>query len=71
MCFCFLFRVGADNPMSLVQSGFAMCIPASCTTEEALTAFFFNFTGTGITLNEDFCRLPNDKPWVPADYIAM
>ncbi|KPI92898.1 Nose resistant to fluoxetine protein 6 [Papilio xuthus] len=64
-------RVGAENPMSLVQSGFGMCIPAFCTTQEALSAFFFNFTGTGISVNEDFCRLPNDKPWVPADYVAI
>ncbi|KPJ06931.1 Nose resistant to fluoxetine protein 6 [Papilio machaon] len=63
--------VGADNSLSLTQSGFGMCIPASCTVQEALSAFFFNLTETGISVNADFYRLPNDKPWVPADYVAI
>ncbi|XP_014369220.2 nose resistant to fluoxetine protein 6-like, partial [Papilio machaon] len=64
-------RVGADNSLSFTQSGFGMCIPASCTVQEALSAFFFNLTETGINVNADFYRLPNDKPWVPADYVAI
>ncbi|KAI5642783.1 acyltransferase family domain-containing protein [Phthorimaea operculella] len=50
----------------------ALCIPKSCTTEEWMNGFIFNISSIGFQYSEvETCRLKNDKPWVPADYVAV
>ncbi|CAD0199989.1 unnamed protein product [Chrysodeixis includens] len=46
----------------------AVCIPQSCTTKQALSSLS---TTSGLEYTDEFCRLPNDKPWVPADIVAI
>ncbi|XP_038214628.1 O-acyltransferase like protein-like [Zerene cesonia] len=50
---------------------FGLCIPASCTAQEWMTHIFFNITMLGFNFEEEFVRLPNDKPWVAADWVAV
>ncbi|CAK1600715.1 unnamed protein product [Parnassius mnemosyne] len=64
----FKTRIGSQSPD--LKLNVAVCIPASCTTREALSAFYFNITRF-LQYEDDFCRLPGDKPWVPADYAAI
>ncbi|KOB52055.1 Uncharacterized protein OBRU01_26595 [Operophtera brumata] len=45
----------------------AMCIPKPCTTELALSTFFFNVSAIGFQYTDTYCRLSDDKPWSPAD----
>ncbi|KPI92901.1 Nose resistant to fluoxetine protein 6 [Papilio xuthus] len=49
----------------------AVCIPRPCTTEVAVTTLLFNLSTIGFDYQEQFCRLPNDKPWVSADSAAV
>ncbi|CAG4952667.1 unnamed protein product [Colias eurytheme] len=47
-----------------------VCLPRPCTAQDV-----FNFINTTLPLpdlsfKEGFCRLPNDKPYVTADYVA-
>ncbi|XP_060803881.1 nose resistant to fluoxetine protein 6 [Amyelois transitella] len=49
----------------------AVCIPRPCSVEQAMTSALFNLTSIGFQFEEEFCRLPNDKPWSPADYVAV
>ncbi|KAG6445708.1 hypothetical protein O3G_MSEX004055 [Manduca sexta] len=49
----------------------SVCIPKPCTTQQAMTSFIFNLTNIGFQYEDDFCRLPNDKPWVAAHYVAI
>ncbi|XP_072948844.1 nose resistant to fluoxetine protein 6-like [Epargyreus clarus] len=72
--------VGAGEPVDArifpvfsIASGFTLgvCVPRVCTPTQAVNFFqdrvrFLNFTFT-----EYYCRLPNDKPFSPADYVAM
>jgi hypothetical protein len=48
----------------------AICIPKVCSTLQALKILSENFTAN-FEIREAFCRLPNDKPWAPGDYVAM
>ncbi|CAH2076886.1 unnamed protein product, partial [Iphiclides podalirius] len=59
------------TPLSNINLRLAICVPESCTPREAVEALFFNITEYNINLEEQFCRLPNDKPWAPSDYIAI
>ncbi|CAK1600711.1 unnamed protein product [Parnassius mnemosyne] len=49
----------------------AVCIPQPCTTQEAISALLFNVNALGFEYNDYYCRLPNDKQWVPADNFAV
>ncbi|CAH2076889.1 unnamed protein product, partial [Iphiclides podalirius] len=60
-----------SGPLSNINLGLAICVPESCTPREAVDALFINLTIYNLNLEEQFCRLPNDKPWVPSDYIAI
>ncbi|XP_030034482.1 O-acyltransferase like protein isoform X2 [Manduca sexta] len=69
---------GLSNPRALLSSekrdvtlNLAICIPKACTTREAIDGMLFNTTAVGFQYKDDFCRLPGDKPWVAADYIAI
>ncbi|CAK1540700.1 unnamed protein product [Leptosia nina] len=49
-----------------------MCMPQTCTTEEWVTRLVnFNVSVFGFKYEEEYCRLPNDKRWVAADYVAI
>ncbi|XP_048480394.1 uncharacterized protein LOC105382199 [Plutella xylostella] len=64
-------RLPPDSPMGDLSLNLAICIPKSCTTGEALDSFFSNITTSGLDYTENYCRLPNDKPFVAADYVAF
>ncbi|XP_045494787.1 O-acyltransferase like protein-like [Colias croceus] len=49
----------------------SLCIPKPCTTKEAIDGLLFNITSLGFQYEDDFCRLPNDKPWVTGDTVAV
>ncbi|CAG4983777.1 unnamed protein product [Parnassius apollo] len=64
-------RSGLGNPLQYSVFRLAVCIPKPCTTQEAISELLFNISSIGFQYEDDYCRLPNDKPWVPADYTAM
>ncbi|CAK1600712.1 unnamed protein product [Parnassius mnemosyne] len=64
-------RSGPGNPLQFSVFRLAVCIPKPCTTQEAISELLFNISSIGFQYEDDFCRLPNDKPWVPADYTAI
>ncbi|XP_045534617.1 nose resistant to fluoxetine protein 6-like [Papilio machaon] len=49
----------------------AACVPRACTTDDAITALLFNTSAYGFEYGEEYCRLPNDKPWVTVDSVAL
>ncbi|RVE48691.1 hypothetical protein evm_006657 [Chilo suppressalis] len=53
-----------------IQFELAICIPKVCSTQQALS-ILANNTAAVSDIREVFCRLPNDKPWVVVDYIAI
>ncbi|KAJ0175782.1 hypothetical protein K1T71_008941 [Dendrolimus kikuchii] len=57
--------------LSGLSLNLAVCIPKTCTTHEAFTKLLFNASAIGLEASENYCRLPNDKPWVAADYVAI
>ncbi|XP_063822757.1 O-acyltransferase like protein-like [Ostrinia nubilalis] len=63
-------RAAADSPLAGMQMELAMCIPKVCTSKYALD-FVTNNATSNLTMTEAFVRLPNDKPWVAADYVAI
>nr|XP_034827099.1 nose resistant to fluoxetine protein 6-like [Maniola hyperantus] len=65
------FRVDQESPLSGLQFNLALCVPKVCTTEEAITGLLFNLTAVGFKYEDVYCRLLNDKPWAPVDYIAL
>ncbi|XP_075974091.1 uncharacterized protein LOC142975240 [Anticarsia gemmatalis] len=64
-------RIASDNPLSSMQLTLAVCIPRPCTTRQVFDSFLFNVTALGFRYTDAYCRLPNDKPTVPADYAAI
>ncbi|XP_045768650.1 O-acyltransferase like protein-like [Maniola jurtina] len=65
------FRTDQGSPLSGLQFSLALCVPKVCTTEETITGLLFNLTSVGLEYEDRYCRLPNDKPWAPVDYIAV
>lgn len=49
----------------------AICIPHVCTPTEAVDFIQERFSFLEFDFTEYYCRLPDDKPFVPADYVAM
>ncbi|XP_023944141.1 uncharacterized protein LOC112050180 [Bicyclus anynana] len=49
----------------------ALCIPKVCTSLEYSHQILFNLSQIGFRFDEEFVRLPNDKPWVAVDYVAI
>ncbi|XP_013136821.1 PREDICTED: nose resistant to fluoxetine protein 6-like [Papilio polytes] len=49
----------------------AACVPRTCTTDDAISALLFNTSAYGFDYAEEYCRLPNDKPWVTVDSVAL
>ncbi|PZC75940.1 hypothetical protein B5X24_HaOG205281, partial [Helicoverpa armigera] len=60
-------RLAPNNPLASLTFRLAVCVPKPCTTEQAINSFAFNMTAVGFQYDDDFCRLPDDKPWVPGD----
>ncbi|KAG7308959.1 hypothetical protein JYU34_006236 [Plutella xylostella] len=50
-----------------------VCVPRACRAARAVGAALgvLGPLGRNITVNESFCRLPEDKPYVAADYVAF
>ncbi|XP_028032780.1 nose resistant to fluoxetine protein 6-like [Bombyx mandarina] len=48
-----------------------LCIPKVCTTSEALNHVLNYISFVNLTYRDYYCRLPNDKPFRPADYVSM
>ncbi|CAH2232729.1 jg5352 [Pararge aegeria aegeria] len=65
-----LIRSEAGDATSQGSLSVAICIPKVCTSQE-FTNRHFNLSAVGFKFEEQFCRLPNDKPWVPVDYVAI
>ncbi|XP_053612591.1 O-acyltransferase like protein-like [Plodia interpunctella] len=64
-------RTDADDILSQLSLRLAVCIPRPCSVQQAMTSALFNLSAVGFQFEEDFCRLPGDKPWSPADYTAI
>ncbi|CAB3222560.1 unnamed protein product [Arctia plantaginis] len=56
--------------LSALSLNLAICLPKVCSANNALDTFV-NITDLGFHYEERFCRLPNDKPWVAGDYVAI
>ncbi|XP_039751373.1 nose resistant to fluoxetine protein 6-like [Pararge aegeria] len=65
------FRNDESNSFSSLTFHLAMCVPKVCTTEETIAGLLFNMTAVGFEYEDDYCRLPNDKPWALVDYVAV
>ncbi|XP_075974719.1 nose resistant to fluoxetine protein 6-like [Anticarsia gemmatalis] len=63
-------RVADDSQLAGTSLRLAVCIPKACSTENALRNIV-NASELGLNYREQFCRLPNDKPWVAGDYVAV
>ncbi|CAB3222558.1 unnamed protein product [Arctia plantaginis] len=65
-----LGRFADNSSLSGLTLKLAICLPKVCSARHALDTFV-NITDIGFNYEERFCRLPNDKPWVPGDYVAI
>ncbi|KAH9642833.1 hypothetical protein HF086_008464 [Spodoptera exigua] len=64
-------RAPIQTPLSGLTFRLAICIPRPCTTQQAINSYLFNISAIGFQYTDEFCRLPNDKPWVPGDTVAV
>ncbi|XP_026732981.1 nose resistant to fluoxetine protein 6-like [Trichoplusia ni] len=64
-------RSSPENPLSTSVFSLSVCVPKPCTTEQAITSLLFNVSQIGFNYTDAYCRLPNDKPWVTADFVAV
>ncbi|CAH2108553.1 unnamed protein product [Euphydryas editha] len=64
---------GSDSelPIQILAVDVAVCVPKPCTTQDWITNMLFNVSAFGFQYEELFARLPDDKPWAPADYVAI
>ncbi|XP_038214627.1 O-acyltransferase like protein-like [Zerene cesonia] len=53
--------------LSAISYRYGICIPQTCSTEEWVASAL---SSVGFEFEEVYCRLPNDKPWVAADWVA-
>ncbi|XP_073949763.1 nose resistant to fluoxetine protein 6-like [Choristoneura fumiferana] len=66
-----MISVAEDNPLAGQSFRLAVCLPKTCTTKQAIDTLLINTTALGLKFTDEFCRLKNDKPFVPGDYAAM
>ncbi|CAG4983790.1 unnamed protein product [Parnassius apollo] len=66
-CIDFEDRSTPGGPFQDSVLRLAVCIPRACTTKEAISALLFNVSARGFEYKDYYCRLPNDKQWVPAN----
>ncbi|XP_026732983.1 nose resistant to fluoxetine protein 6-like [Trichoplusia ni] len=64
-------RSTPENPLTNMVFRLSVCVPKPCTTEQAITSLLFNISQIGFKYTDHYCRLPNDKPWVTADFVAV
>lgn len=69
--FQIFYRILDSSPIDIGGIEVAFCVPKPCTTDEWITSMFLNVSIFGFEYEELIVRLPNDKPWVPVDYVAM
>ncbi|XP_045485659.1 nose resistant to fluoxetine protein 6 isoform X1 [Pieris rapae] len=50
---------------------FGVCMPQTCTSDQWVSEVYANVSAIGFKYEEEFCRLPDDRPWVAADYVAI
>lgn len=67
MMFYTIFSAPGSSPLGSFDLFLSVCVPKTCTTQQ----FLKNALDLGLSYEEQYCRLPNDKPWVAADYVAM
>lgn len=66
-----IFRLAPQSPLASLNLRVAVCVPKTCSTKQAIDSLLFNISAFGFEYTEEFCRVPNDKPWVAADYVAV
>ncbi|XP_072938954.1 nose resistant to fluoxetine protein 6-like isoform X2 [Epargyreus clarus] len=66
-----VLRTLPGNPFLGTTFRLAVCLPKPCTTQEFINGLLFNLTAAGFQYRDHFCRLNGDKPWVPADTVAV
>ncbi|KAL0831529.1 hypothetical protein ABMA28_002323 [Loxostege sticticalis] len=64
-------RLAPQSPLASINLRVAVCVPKTCSTKQAIDSLLFNISAFGFEYTEEFCRVPNDKPWVAADYVAV
>lgn len=63
-------RVSEGSALSSISLRVAVCLPKVCSTDKLFNTLV-NVSSLGLQYEDNFCRLPNDKPWVAADYVAI
>ncbi|XP_052756151.1 O-acyltransferase like protein-like [Galleria mellonella] len=48
----------------------AVCLPKPCSLQNALNTIL-DLQPSDLMIEEEYCRIPNDKQWVAADYVAL
>ncbi|XP_045768649.1 nose resistant to fluoxetine protein 6-like [Maniola jurtina] len=66
-----LNRIDPQELVARAAANIAICIPKVCTSLQFTQRGLFNWSSIGFQFEEQFCRLPDDKPWVPVDYVAI
>ncbi|XP_063359845.1 O-acyltransferase like protein-like [Cydia amplana] len=66
-----LIRVAEDSALAGEAFRLAVCLPKACNPKQFFDRILINTTAVGLEFTEEFCRLKNDKPFVPGDYAAM
>lgn len=67
----YAYRVSPMVITAQALATLAFCVPKVCPPRQAINFFQERLLILNFTYQEYFCRLPNDKPFVPADYVAM
>lgn len=67
----FFHRVPPESPFAGIILTLALCIPKVCSVEQFIDFRLDNLPFYDLKYNEMFCRVPNDKPFSPGDFIAM
>ncbi|XP_052756148.1 nose resistant to fluoxetine protein 6-like [Galleria mellonella] len=49
----------------------AVCIPKPCSVNETFKNLLGGLSEVKLDFTEEYCRLPNDKPWTAVDYVAL
>lgn len=67
----FYCRNVEDTPFASLSLDVAICIPKSCSSVQRYGSIADDQSIIQVNFTENFCRLPGDKPFAPADYVAM
>ncbi|XP_059055543.1 O-acyltransferase like protein-like [Achroia grisella] len=61
----------SNNQLPNLAFNLAVCIPKPCSVNITINNLLGNFGGERLEIRERYCRLPNDKPWIAVDYVAI